>query len=241
VGWPPPGPPYGRCVICGEGLLDPGEACDDGNTSIGDGCNSICQVEANWECTGKSYCVKVFFCGDGIVTSDEICDDHNVSDGDGCSADCQRIEAGWQCPVPGRSCRPIENSAPSVDAGATCGGGELCQPVCGNGIIEASEECDDRILDGSYGGCTAKCGLGPRCGDGAVNGAEECDNGADNGVDLGEYSCTVACTRRHFCGDGIADGNLGEECDLGEPNGQSQQGCDKNCRHVVLPPKCPEE
>jgi hypothetical protein len=49
----------------------------------------------------------------------------------------------------------------------------------------------------------------------------------------------VACTKRHFCGDGNADGDLGEECDLGELNGQPQQGCDKDCRHVALPPNCP--
>ena len=30
---------------CGNGVLNPGEACDDGNTDSGDGCSAICQPE----------------------------------------------------------------------------------------------------------------------------------------------------------------------------------------------------
>ena len=32
-------------VTCGNGLLDPGEECDDGNTSGGDGCAADCTDE----------------------------------------------------------------------------------------------------------------------------------------------------------------------------------------------------
>ena len=35
---------------CGNGVLDAGEQCDDGNDFIGDGCSSSCQVEAGWVC-----------------------------------------------------------------------------------------------------------------------------------------------------------------------------------------------
>ena len=37
---PPPPEPY-----CGDGTIDAGEECDDGNTANGDGCSSICIVE----------------------------------------------------------------------------------------------------------------------------------------------------------------------------------------------------
>jgi cysteine-rich repeat protein len=30
---------------CGDEILDPGEECDDGNTSSGDGCDSLCRQE----------------------------------------------------------------------------------------------------------------------------------------------------------------------------------------------------
>jgi len=37
---------------CGDGQLDQGEACDDGNSSDGDGCSASCAVEEGYRCTG---------------------------------------------------------------------------------------------------------------------------------------------------------------------------------------------
>jgi cysteine-rich repeat protein len=65
---------------CGNGLPDPGEACDDGNGVNGDGCDVNCTVSA---------------CGNGIQAPDEQCDDGNTTDGDGCSSQCQLPET--QC------------------------------------------------------------------------------------------------------------------------------------------------
>src|SRR5262249_35967116 len=31
--------------VCGDGSVDPGEQCDDGNTISGDGCSATCQTE----------------------------------------------------------------------------------------------------------------------------------------------------------------------------------------------------
>lgn len=39
---PPPPPPE---PVCGNGIVEEGEACDDGNLINGDGCDSSCQVE----------------------------------------------------------------------------------------------------------------------------------------------------------------------------------------------------
>jgi len=36
---------------CGNGKLDQGEQCDDGNDFVNDGCSNTCQVENGWECT----------------------------------------------------------------------------------------------------------------------------------------------------------------------------------------------
>lgn len=71
------------CVIpsCGNSLIDPGETCDDGNQTNGDGCDVNCQP------TG---------CGNGIVTSGEGCDDGNTNNGDGCDAGCL-FELGRGC------------------------------------------------------------------------------------------------------------------------------------------------
>jgi len=35
----------GAPSVCGNGVLEPGEQCDDGNTVAGDGCSAVCQLE----------------------------------------------------------------------------------------------------------------------------------------------------------------------------------------------------
>jgi cysteine-rich repeat protein len=32
-------------VLCGNGVINPPETCDDGNTTSGDGCSSFCTIE----------------------------------------------------------------------------------------------------------------------------------------------------------------------------------------------------
>src|SRR6185436_18768346 len=61
---------------CGDGHLDPGEICDDGNTASGDGCATDCKSDEA--------------CGNGMidVAAAELCDDGNTLGDDGCSADC---------------------------------------------------------------------------------------------------------------------------------------------------------
>lgn len=73
--------------VCGNLLLETGEQCDDGNTSDGDGCNSSCEIEPGFECSGEpSVCTQL--CGNGTPDPNEECDDGNNDDGDGCSSDC---------------------------------------------------------------------------------------------------------------------------------------------------------
>jgi len=68
---------------CGNGRMDPGELCDDGNTLAGDGCSA--------DCTSTEKC------GDGAVDliDHEMCDDGNRLDHDGCSSTCQAEELHW--------------------------------------------------------------------------------------------------------------------------------------------------
>jgi cysteine-rich repeat protein len=84
--------------VCGNGVVEAGEDCDDGNTNSGDGCSSTCNSESGWNCAtpdgGKSTCTPI--CGDGVLAGGEVCDDGNTAAGDGCSPDCQ-VETGWEC------------------------------------------------------------------------------------------------------------------------------------------------
>lgn len=78
------GPP----IVCGDGLVDGAEGCDDGNNDAGDGCGAGCAVESGYACEGEpSACATV--CGDGIVAGTEECDDGNTASNDGCSASCE--------------------------------------------------------------------------------------------------------------------------------------------------------
>jgi cysteine-rich repeat protein len=118
------GPP----TICGDGLMEGAELCDDGNTVDGDGCSSNCIPE---------------ICGDAILENngidpDEECDDGNTDDGDGCEGDC--------------TCGPCGDGFVCGDE--TCDDGNaidddecnnLCElnEFCGDGIVNGDEECDD--------------------------------------------------------------------------------------------------
>jgi len=39
---------------CGNGVIDQGEQCDDGNNFIDDGCSNTCQIEDEWQCTAPT-------------------------------------------------------------------------------------------------------------------------------------------------------------------------------------------
>ena len=93
--------------VCGDGVIDAGESCDDGNTLDGDGCSSTCELESvcgngilegNEVCDDgnttdgdncSSTCDAENFCGDGVLNTSEACDDGNTTNGDGCSSTCE--------------------------------------------------------------------------------------------------------------------------------------------------------
>lgn len=103
---------------CGDGTVDEGEECDDGNNTGGDGCSATCTIEPP---PPPPPC-----CGDGTVDSGEECDDGNTTSGDGCSATCT-IEPP---PPPAPCC-----GDGSVDAGEACDDGNTtdgdgCSSTC---------------------------------------------------------------------------------------------------------------
>ena len=94
--------------FCGDGVVDPGEGCDDGNTDDDDACPSTCQPascgdgfvhEGVEECDDGnddnsddclSACIAAS-CGDGVLHDGvEECDDGNDVPDDGCNAECVR-------------------------------------------------------------------------------------------------------------------------------------------------------
>ncbi len=48
----------GTQATCGNGIIEIGQQCDDGNTLSGDGCNSECMIEPGWTCKGSPSVCK---------------------------------------------------------------------------------------------------------------------------------------------------------------------------------------
>ena len=47
--------PGAAFAVCGDGVIDASEGCDDINTTPGDGCDASCQVEPGWQCVGAGF------------------------------------------------------------------------------------------------------------------------------------------------------------------------------------------
>ena len=96
--------------LCGNGLVDTNEECDDGNENDNDKCTNTC---------------KLAFCGDGIVeTATEECDDANANDSDACTTECKTRHAA-ACsdllttdPEAGDTTLVIDADGPSAPVGA---------------------------------------------------------------------------------------------------------------------------
>ncbi len=185
--------------LCGNGVIDPGEQCDDGNNTNHDGCSADCMIES--------------FCGNGKVEPGEECDDGNYINGDGCDSECQtevgcgngKLDLGEEC--------DDDNLVSGDGCSSDCmieGDG----PVCGNGILEYNEGCDDgNNIDGD--GCSADCQREDGCGNGDLDPGEECDDGNNINGD----GCNSDCRVEYVCGNDVCDSELGERCD----------NCPKDC------------
>jgi fibro-slime domain-containing protein len=226
---------------CGDGVVQAGEACDDGDTTWGDGCAGDCgAVEPYFACDDEGApCTSTIECGNGVREPGEACDDGDQVGGDGCAADCGVIEAGFACGADG-ACAPL----------ATCGDGvhaALLGEGCDDGNAEPGDGCDAACqLEPGFGCPTpdAPCVARARCGDGVRELEEPCDDGntqAGDGCAVGcrverGWTCDAAgCVYLVACGDGVIGGD--EACDDG--NTDAADGCAADCRALEDGFVCP--
>ena len=103
--------------MCGDGVVQPGESCDDPTDLLDDGCLS-CVAQPGFDCPAQGGACQAV-CGDQRVVAAEACDDGNTADGDGCSGGCS------------------------------------LEGVCGNGVKDPAELCDQGAFGGV--GCDSQC------------------------------------------------------------------------------------
>ena len=124
-------------------------------------------------CDGQTVYGLSGSCGDGVVGVDEVCELGQVGS---TTLTCDLVDPGDALGLRYETCN------------ASCSGYEIpsesaCVPFqCGNGVIElgSGEECDDGVLNGTYGFCGGNCTYDSAvyCGDGTLAGGEQCDCGA---------------------------------------------------------------
>ena len=188
---------------CGNGIVENGEDCDDGNADNTDACTDICTAAA---------------CGDGYVQEGEACDDGNADNTDECTDACALASCGDGFVQGDEACD--DGNADNTDACT-----ELCMPpACGDGYVQDGEDCDDGndLDDDACIACVAAA-----CGDGYV---QEGIEGCDDGNDVDDDACSNTCASAS-CGDGVVQAGEGESCD--DANDVDTDMCTSACQEAA--------
>lgn len=129
-------------AVCGDGILSPGEVCDDGNNIDGDGCAANCQSITDVQC------------GNGRLDPGEICDlgPNNGKPGQSCGVDCKptsvcgdgivdsTVEECDEGPKNGQSGSTCGVDCKTIPTSGTCGIGE-CDPHPGSNNCHITTSC----------------------------------------------------------------------------------------------------
>ncbi|MBL8744071.1 MAG: DUF4215 domain-containing protein, partial [Myxococcales bacterium] len=144
--------------FCGDGVIDAGEGCDDGNSIDDDTCSNDCVLTS---------------CGNGVLNAGEECEGANLG-----GATCESLGFG-----PGvLAC--TSNCLLDTTGCDTCGDGIKNGDEQCDGADLGGQTCQSLGFTSGELSCTASCFLNliacGNCGDGVVDGVEECDEGDAN-------------------------------------------------------------
>ncbi len=206
------------------------EACPEFQTCLNGECvsNGKCSESDEPRCDGNTS-VK---CIGGFIIREECQNSCIQGECIGTELSC---EAGMKpyCDAQGlvAECLNGNISAHECTQGKVCSAG-ICvekSDLCGNGLMDDGESCDDGADNGKYGKCRIDCSSIAKCGDGVFDASNEiCDDGADNG----KYGkCREDCSGIAKCGDGKLDAQ-NEICDDGADNGKYGK-CRVDCSSIA--------
>ena len=223
-------------VVCGNGVVEAGETCDDGNTAAGDCCSPTCTYDApgtactsdgnvctNDVCNGAGACLhpnNTASCDDGL-----FCNGADTCSGGTCMHTGNPCAGGPDCAA---TCNEAaDNCFDPAGTGCTSDGNVCTNDQCnGTGACahpNNTAPCDDGLFCNgtdtcSAGACTHTgnpCAGGPDC-------ADTCNEAADNCFDPAGTGCTAdsdPCTLDQCNGSGACahpPGNDGAACSDGD-------------------------
>jgi len=212
----------GRCGICGDGVTDFGEQCDDGNQVNGDGCSSDCKYETcasgkssralqalslSW--LGRSCGIDppadIYFTLDGVEIAraplPATCD---------CSPGVQTI-AVTDPALLALGKTGTENLAVRTSGELSWAVSSVTTPFSSGenkvwdiqGDLDPTHRPTDMCASGAQNGVAGEIQIVPQgglcssCGNGIVEASEQCDDGANNGPN---DPCSASCTINNCSG-----------------------------------------
>jgi cysteine-rich repeat protein len=203
--------------VCGDGVVDAGEACDDGNTTNGDGCTA-CVVDAGYRCAGAPSTCALIPQGDTCATAIPVSASGTFTGNyDNCANDYE---------PQGPDCAGYVEAGPDVVYAVTLGAGQeliatLTPGASQDVALYAVTDCAD-VTNSCVAGADSGSSGDPESFKYVATTAETLYLMVDahSTTVSGAYSLDVQI-KTPVCGDGVIDAN--EACDDG--NTTASDGC----------------